>query len=181
MEVKEELCSKIERAGTKFTVTGIQSSYLEGKPAVSETSGNLTMVVKDGEIVCFDSNEQCASICADSPVITLENGHVLPGLTAVSAMIGLSEIIMDDATGDGTVKETVSLEPKDAVYVKYGIHLEGRGFARARLGGVTKIVTAPMSEGLAVGVSVGIKTSGKKTILNGGIFQDDVAIHFSIG
>ena len=38
-----------------------------------------------------------------------------------------------------------------------------------------------MSEGFTSGVSTGIKTSGKKTILNGGIFQDDVAVHFSIG
>lgn len=31
------------------------------------------------------------------------------------------------------------------------------------------------------GVSTGIKTSGKKTILDGGVFKDDVALHFVIG
>lgn len=46
---------------------------------------------------------------------------------------------------------------------------------------MTKAITAPIADGFAGGVSVGIKTSGKKTILNGGIFQDDVALHFGIG
>ena len=180
-EAKEELCSKVENAGAKFTVTGIKNSYLEGHAATAAASDSLTMVVDSGKIVCFDSSSKCASISADSPVITLENGHVLPGLTAVSAQLGLAEITTDSATSDGELKKTAGADPQNAVYAKYGVHLEGRGFARARIGGVTRAITAPMSEGFTVGVSTGIKTSEKKTILDGGIFQDDVAVHFFIG
>ena len=180
-EIKEELCSKVEKAGTKFTVTGIRNSYLEGHAAAAAASDSLTMVVDSGKILCFDSSSKCASMSADSPIITLENGHVLPGLTAVSAQLGLAEITTDSATSDGELKKTAGADPKHIVYAKYGVHLEARGFARAKIGGVTRSITAPMSEGFTSGVSTGIKTSGKKTILNGGIFQDDVAVHFSIG
>ncbi|KAK0112059.1 hypothetical protein ONS96_001319 [Cadophora gregata f. sp. sojae] len=180
-DIKEEFCSNVKKSGTKFTITGIKTSYLEGHAAAAIASVNLTMVVDDGKIVCFNSPSNCASISADSPVIALENGHVLPGLTAVSVQLGLAEITTDSATSDGEIKKSAGSDPKHAVYAKYGVHLEGRGFARARIGGVTRAITAPMSEGFTAGISAGIKTSGKKTILNGGIFQDDVALHFSIG
>jgi hypothetical protein len=46
-------------------------------------------------------------------------------------------------------------------------------------------VTAPISDlessGFAGVVSVGIRTSGDRNILNGGIFKDDVALHFVVG
>lgn len=180
-EAKEELCSKIEKAESKFTVTGIKNSFLKGHPTAATAADSLTMVVDSGKIVCFDSTANCASISADSPVISLKNGHVLPGLTAVSVQLGLAEVTTDSRTSDGEVKKSAGADPKHAVYAKYGVHLEGRGFARARIGGVTRAITAPMSEGFTTGISTGIKTSGKKTILNGGIFQDDVAVHFSIG
>ncbi|KAK6580721.1 hypothetical protein PZA11_006957 [Diplocarpon coronariae] len=180
-DIREALCSKIERAGSTFTITGIKMSHLEGHASAFSSSEALAMVIDDGKIVCFDSHAQCASISAESPVISLQNGHVLPGLTAVTASLGLSEISGDSNTGDGTIGKSANLESKKAVYAKYGIHLEGRGFTRARIGGVTKAITAPQSNGFAGGVSVGIKTTGKNTLLNGGIFKDDVGLHFSIG
>ncbi|KAH7317715.1 hypothetical protein BKA65DRAFT_438774 [Rhexocercosporidium sp. MPI-PUGE-AT-0058] len=180
-ETKEELCNEVQKAGTKFTVTGIKHSYLDGQPKAATASDSLMMVVDSGKIVCFDFADKCARTSADSPVVALKNGHVLPGLTAVSVQLGLAEITMDTVTTDGELKKSADSDPKHAVYAKYGVHLEGRGFARARIGGVTRAITAPMSESFTVGVSTGIKTSGKKTILDGGIFQDDVAVHFAIG
>lgn len=62
------------------------------------------------------------------------------------------------------------------------MHLDGKAFKRARIGGVTRAITAPITDTeLLGGVSVGIKTSGKKTILDGGYFKEDVALHFTIG
>ncbi len=60
--------------------------------------------------------------------------------------------------------------------------LEGKGFTRARMGGVTRAVTAPLSVGgLVRGVSAGFLTSGKRTLLDGGIFRDIVGLHFDLG
>ena len=92
------------------------------------------------------------------------------------------EISGDDSTNDGTVSsKSFSLDPQNVVYAKYGIHLEGRAFQRARIGGITRAITAPVENGFLGGVSTGIKTSGKKDILDGGIFEDDVALHFLVG
>jgi hypothetical protein len=95
---------------------------------------------------------------------------------------GLTEIPSVPGSSDGDVgSKSETMDVKNVVYAKYGIHLDGRGFTRARIAGVTRAVTAPLSNGFAGGVSVGIKTSGKKTILDGGIFQDEIALHFTIG
>lgn len=180
-DAKNKLCPELEKTGAKFTVTGIKTSHLDDHVAASTTLDSLTMVVDNGKIVCLDTHDRCATISADSRVIKLENGHVLPGLTAVSASLGLTEIATDSSTGDGELGRNANLDPKHVVYAKYGIHLEGRGFCRARIGGVTRAITAPMSAGFAGGVSVAIKTSGNQTILNGGVVKDDVALHFMVG
>lgn len=87
-----------------------------------------------------------------------------------------------EETTDGTVSQKVDPIKADSVdYAKYGVHLDGRAFKRARFGGVTRAITAPINGGFLAGVSTGLKTSGKKSILEGGIFQDDVALHFTIG
>ncbi len=180
-DIKETLCKYIEKDGAKFTVTGITTSHMEESLETMTTSSSRIMVVNNGKIICFDSQENCASTAADSMVINLNDGHVLPGLTAVSVSLGLTEIAADSSTGDGKISSSASIDLDNVVYAKYGVHLEGRGFSRARLGGVTKVVTAPISQGFVGGVSVGIKTSDKKSILDGGIFQDDIALHFKIG
>ena len=178
--VREEVCTGAEKRGAKISVTGIQRSYLEKGQAASAHSGNLTIVIDHGKIICFDSVDECTIASAESTTINLQNGHILPGLTAVSVSLGLQEISGDSSTGDGSVGKG-SFNPNDTVYAKYGIHLDGRAFGRARIGGVTRAVTAPLYRGFVDGVSTGIKTTGKNTILDGGIFQDDVALHFAVG
>jgi imidazolonepropionase-like amidohydrolase len=179
-DVKEELCNKAEKTGSQIMITGITTSFLDESSTLN-TNDNLTMVINGGKIVCFDTKEQCASTAEDITVIHLMNGHVLPGLIAVTSNLGLTEIWSESSTSDGRVSQDSSLSADNVVYAKYGIHLDGRGFARARIGGVTKAITPPRADGFPGGVSVGIKTNGKKTILNGGVFQDEVALHFSVG
>lgn len=178
-DVRTEICEEIEKEGAKFIVKGITTSYLDE----FVTSGyNHTLIIQNGKIVCFDSESLCSTHSEGGAIINLENGHVSHGLTAVSESLGLTEISGEADAGDGLVgQKASSIDPKAVVYAKYGIHLEGKAFPRARIGGTTRAITAPMAYGFVGGVSVGIKTSGKKSILNGGIFQDDVALHFAVG
>jgi imidazolonepropionase-like amidohydrolase len=180
-ETKKEICDKAAGEGESLIITGIKKSFLGSTEAESRTTQDLTMVLESGKIACFGVHEVCASRHKDSRTIRLENGYVLPGLTALSSNLGLSEIIGESSTTDGLVSGDAA-DPDSVVYAKYGVHLEGKAFKRARIGGVTKALSVPMLDGgLQAGVSVGIRTSGKKTILSGGIFQDDVALHFLIG
>lgn len=179
-EMKDLHCTNIEEFGVKIMIQGISKSYLDIPQAENTDSKELTMVIDGGKIICLDTEDQCLSASFNSTLVVLKDAHVLPGLTAVSVSLGLGEIATDDSTGDGTANSG-GLELENTVYAKYGVHLDGKSFARARIGGVTKAITAPKSRGFQGGVSVAIKTSGKQTVLNGGIVRDDVALHFKIG
>lgn len=182
--VKEEICGALLGEGdATVIITGITKSFLDFPTSMTSVELNHTMVLENGKLVCLGSEDRCLSSSRHGTVIKLENGHVIPGLTALSSVLGLAEITGLEETKDGTVSG--KLDPLDAdnvVYAKYGVHLNGKSFKRARIGGVTRAITAPiMGGGFLGGVSVGIKTSGRKTILDGGVFQDDVALHFIIG
>lgn len=104
--------------------------------------------------------------------------------------MGIAEIGMEPGTGDGIVDKSSlkdAADPYSIAHAKYGVSLRGskvkaKNFARARLGGVTRAIQAPLSAGgLVVGVSTGLRTGVDSTLLNGGLFQDDVALHVALG
>jgi imidazolonepropionase-like amidohydrolase len=178
---KEELCSRGAVDG-KIIIKGIKESYLDFPVIESGSkSNNLTMVIQGGSIICF--GESCPSPNSADTVIELENGFALPGLTSVSVSLGLLVIPSEQSTSDGKVStQSSGSNAEDIVYAKYGVHLDGKNFKRARIGGVTRAISAPPASGFAGGVSVGIKTKEQKTLsLDDGIFQDEVALHFYIG
>ena len=185
---RDAICRDIKASQSRLVVTGINKSFLEPNtssdriPSAVVESG-MTMILESGKITCVGSSEECIHDESADTVLALKDGHVLPGLTAVNTGLGLREIEAEDVTSDGVFMGSKNLlDPSSVVYAKYGIHLEGKGFRRASIGGVTRAVTSPLSSGsLLRGVSVGIKTTGNKTILDGGIFQDDVALHFVVG
>lgn len=175
---RKETCQKVVEG--KTVITGITRSYLQDDRTTS--LGNLTLVLDKGKTICFDTAENCLSQASDGFTITLQNGHVLPGLTAAVTNAGMVEIEMEDKTGDGRLNSKLNpLDPENVVYAKYGVRLEGRAFERARIGGVTRVISSPLNSGFLGGVSVGVETGGEKTILDGGVFKDEVALHFTLG
>ncbi len=182
--MKEDICRALNtNAGEVITITGIKKSFLEPSMSKFSHDDELVMVLEDGKLVCLGSEDTCISSETQGKTIKLENGHVIPGLTTLSSKLGLSEISGVEETKDGTVSKSVDpLNEDNVIYARYGVHLDGKAFKRARIGGVTRAVTAPiMDTEFLGGVSVGIKTSGKKTILDGAIFQGSVGLHFIIG
>lgn len=180
---KSATCAAVTKSAD-LMITGIRKSYLEGSNArLKSESRNMTMIIKSGKVACFDTFENCAFSTEDLPTIHLNNGHALPGLTAISESLGLEEIAAEKSTSDGrpVSKNLDPTSPESIVFAKYGIHLDGRAFKRAQIGGVTRAVTTPLMQGFLGGVSVGIKTSEKNTLLDGGIFQSEVGLHFIIG
>lgn len=182
LEAREKVCAQVEHE--KTIITGIRTSYLKSTTHLS-IAENLTLVLDKGKIACFSTPQNCLSYSSSGHTISLENGHISPGATVLSTSLGLSEIMMEDSTGDGNVSPKLDpLNPDNVLFAKYGVHLEGRAFQRAKYGGVTRAVTVPMmgfEGGFLTGVSVGIKTSGRSSILDGGIFKSDVALHFMLG
>lgn len=195
-EPRQDFCTKAQEPGRAFIISGISKSFVdEAGGEVLPSGGDTKLVIDDGKVTCIgpsasnscDSAErQLYEVYDRDNIVTLrlQDGHVTRGLVAITSVLGMAEIATDPATGDG-VANTVS--PRDSAnnvnYAKYGVRLgKGKAFARARLGGVTRAVQAPMTEGgLITGVSTGMRTSAQSNLLNGGLFQDDVAMHVSLG
>lgn len=188
----DNFCAVAKQQGKNFIIHGIRKSFLDNHPQHAgsiSTTGNevLTLVINDGHVACLSTRSACEeSITAaslDFVLLTLENGHLLPGLTAFTDSLGIKEISTEKDTGNGVVKTADAKDPSTTVdYAKYGVFLDGKGFARARLGGVTRAITPPEPPaGLIRGVSTAIRTSGTKSILDGGIVLGEVGLHVVIG
>ncbi|KAK9417105.1 putative Carbohydrate esterase family 9 protein [Seiridium unicorne] len=195
-EVAQNFCASAKRHGQSFVIRGIKKAFLDNHPQLTASisasgNDNLTLVVDNGEISCLATECGNAVVTAtgdDAVVLTLQNGHLLPGLTAVTGSLGMTEIALEEETGNGVARVKDVKDPASVDYAKYGVYLDGKTFVRARLGGVTRAITPPEfpavnfePEGLVQGVSVGIRTLGTKTVLDGGIFQNEIGLHVVIG
>lgn len=177
----QAFCSD-SKQDTTVVITGIRTSYLENTHVTQSSEGNLTMVLTNGKIDCLGQHDECVSTRSFDNVISLHNGHVLPGLTTVSSGLGIIEIESEKSTSDGVGDSNANIyDSESAVHAKYGIHFEGKAFDRARIGGVTRSITYPYSKGFLRGVSTGVKIAEGSNPLNGGIYKDDVALHFVVG
>lgn len=183
-EARNAFCANATNADAALIVTGIRTSYLNDTLA----GPNLTLVLHRGRIVCLGAGDDCAAAAAATAAtgnaipVNLTNGHVLPGLTAVSVALGMAEMNFVDSTGDGSVStQSEPLNPADVVHAQYGVHLDGKFFARARIGGVTRAITPPFGGGFIKGVSVAISTMDNEPLLGRGIVRSDAALHVQVG
>ncbi|KAH8680468.1 hypothetical protein BGZ61DRAFT_359170 [Ilyonectria robusta] len=185
-------CARAHRANSSYVITGITRSFLDGHPAMRHVtvgiqSNNMTLVIENGRITCLSGGDDCDQrlIQQDQEQVTtlhLRSGHVLPGLTAVTASLGLTEITLNFDSGNGMADPRRDVSRPDNIdFAKYGVQLEGKAFARARMGGITRAISPPLSlGGFLHGVSVGISTDTSLSLHNGGIFQPDVGLHVTL-
>lgn len=186
IDQKEDTCNKVQQVGSRILFTGIQKVLVDTHGPSTSATSDLVMLVEDGQVKCLDKRSTCLTIeiQENTAHIALKNGHVLPGLVAFGNKLGIQSIPSEPSTGDGSGSKNGDAlnENKSLHFAKYGVHLDGRGLARARIGGVTRAITAPLHGGGVVqGVSVGLRTSANATILDNGIWEDDVALHLVIG
>lgn len=179
-ELKREFCSSIQREDEITVIKGIVKSLLppgilpfEILPPSNES---LVLVLKNKKPLCINTESVCLELhptTATSKILTLSDGHLLPGLTVLSVGIGLSEIEAEKATQDGAVSPfSDPLNEDSIIYAKYGLHFGGKLITRAKSGGVTKVVTPPLhAGGLLQGVSVGFRTTARNILENNAIFE----------
>ncbi|KNG89129.1 hypothetical protein ANOM_002995 [Aspergillus nomiae NRRL 13137] len=183
---KHDICSRVHTSPSKLLFTGIKKVLLD-TPFPLEDAVDVVLLLEDGKAVCLDKRSTCLSTEQKEKNVTeisLNNGYITPGLVAFGNNLGIQDIPSEESTGDGSTGRSADPlnEQKSLQFAKYGVHLHGRAFDRGRIGGVTKAITAPRSNGgIIQGVSVGIRTSETGTILENGIWKDDVALHFTIG
>ncbi|RJE23501.1 hypothetical protein PHISCL_04170 [Aspergillus sclerotialis] len=180
---KKETCERIQSFSEKIAITGILWSYLNVSKSVISSADEKAIILQGGRMLCFGNIDTCNPSAHNATEIRLQNGHVLPGITAYTDGLGLYEIGPMDETADGMANDDIDPKnPASVIYAKDGVHLEGRAFDRSRAGGVTRAITAPpKKKGLLRGVSAGIKISGNTTDLDERIFRESVALHFAVG
>ncbi|KAH7035108.1 amidohydrolase [Microdochium trichocladiopsis] len=196
-EERTRLIKKVTSPRGQIVIHGITKALLSWwKPsedpnnaadADSEEAHQLTAVISAGKLTCIGRRLACAPHIRDNATyINLKDGHISPGLVAFGNKLGLIDIASEPSTGDGSPASSSSAlnEQRDLHYAKYGVHFGGRSLGRARVGGVTRAITAPLrgnGGGLLQGVSVGLRTSDSATVLDGGIWKDEVALHVVVG
>lgn len=172
-------------------ITGIKKTFVDNNSrlaAKDSGSDSLELIIKNGEVACFGAEDTCQKAklhvqgVENHVSFSLANGHISRGLTAVTNALGMHEIVTESNSGDGDARGQNLNDPDTVVFAKHGVHLDGKEFARARLGGVTRAVTGAVTELDDVqGVTVEILTSGKKSLLHGGIVQDEVSFRLALG
>lgn len=181
---KHQVCTEALSLPGDVVFTGITDVLLDHEPFNNTVStSEWTLVVSNGDVQCFDRSSVCLPPrSSSSTIFNLTNGYVTPSLLAFGNNIGVLDISSEPSTGDGASLSSKVLDETNIPFAKYGIHFGSRSFDRARLGGVTRAVTAPLhSGGVLRGVSVGLRTNQNATTINGGIWRDEVALHVHIG
>ncbi|KAI3007394.1 hypothetical protein CBS147346_3203 [Aspergillus niger] len=178
LDQRTNVCSK-----SRLVFTGIQKALIDS-PSLDQATDDLVLVVEDNALACLGAKQTCLRGEEEGVTeVALNNGYLTPGLIAFGNNLGIQAISSEESTGDGSGGPTGDIlnEAKSVHFAKYGAHLHGVAFGRARIGGVTRAITPPHGSGLVRGVSVGLRTGPNVTILDGGIWKDDVALHFVIG
>ncbi|CAG8566817.1 1210_t:CDS:10 [Acaulospora colombiana] len=168
------------RTATSFLIKNIGKVFVDEEnimDAYQSTEEKISIMVKDGLIKCIGTNCTSTDQISSYEVIDLNNGYVIPGITAVGSNLGLSEIGEESVTQDGIV---TSNDYNNVIHAVDGLKLGGKHLEVAYKAGVLTAVTSPLSRrGVVAGISVAFKTGAQ----TGGrvILKEAVALHTQIG
>jgi hypothetical protein len=190
LEDKQKVCTKIN-TGSAVILTGIHKTLLDVQVTsplyAAENATDLVALLEHGRLTCISTYSLCLSSLsfqaqASLATINVTNGYITPGLIAFGNTLGIQAISSEPSTGDGVNRNSHALDVNhDLHYAKYGVSFGGRGFTRARVGGVMKAITSPSGSGFLQGVSVGLRVAENVTVLDGGIWKRELGLHVTVG
>ncbi|KAI0841222.1 composite domain of metallo-dependent hydrolase [Hypoxylon sp. FL0890] len=145
-------------------------------------TGNLTLVVRAGRIVCVGESK-CEDVARQAledsvPLLDVEDGYTLPGLTIVTREHGLTEMWQEPSTSDGA---SAGDEYERPLSSRLGIKFDGVHLQRAYRGGVTRVITPPLTNGFFHGISAMFRSGAKSVLEDGAVAEPSAALHFTIG
>ncbi|KAI8965596.1 hypothetical protein F5Y11DRAFT_367932 [Daldinia sp. FL1419] len=169
---------------SNLVIRGSKMSFIgdDGSRNEHPETGNLTIVVRDGRVVCVGESK-CNALARQAvenqiPVINVQDGYILPGLTIVTRQHGLTEMHQEPSTSDGLSTGDNYERPLSS---RHGIKFDGIHLERSHRSGVTRIVTPPLTHGFFHGIST-LFRSGAKSVLDArAIVEPNAALHFTIG
>lgn len=162
----------------------VEDLVIEGVSKIMLPNQEDTFSVNHGSIVIRHGTIVCTGDCKDEVVaatvdgartVTLQNGHVAPPLTAFASTLGLVEIEAEESTQDGYNSDVTFSRALD------GLAMKTKNLHVAYSHGVTKAISAPsFLYGGPKGVSVGFLTGAMHTQEKGAVWDEEVALHYSL-
>ena len=157
--------------------TGVSQIMIPGSEMLFGVNELANVVVKNGTIVCTGicSADMRTASSTESKIIALKNGHLSSSFIGFGSMIGLSEIQAEDDTQNGDENSASFSRAIDGL--QFGTKQLHASFAH----GVTKAISAPGFRGEGHrGVSVGFSTGASHALEKGGVWADEVALHYTL-
>ncbi|KAG6911405.1 hypothetical protein DXG01_016502 [Tephrocybe rancida] len=148
-----------------------------------------SVVVRDGSVLLCEGDN--LRLCDDEHVeeiVDLQGGSLAPGLTTFGSPLGLVEILLEPSTSDGVVNDALSgsvpaIAGGDNAVIRAvdGLQFEGRNTLLAYRSGVTRAISAPISNGFQAGLSTTFDTGASNILEKGAIpWQEDTALHIRV-
>lgn len=159
-------------------LAGITKIFMSKRGLTANGNAKHNMVViRNGSIECVGScvHEVESARLDGVKTIYLRDGHIAPPMTAFGSLLGIEEIAGEEDTKDGANGKSAFSSAAD------GLLLGGKSLQAAFAHGVTRAISAPASNGGGLkGVSAGFYTRAKHAGENGPIFEEDVALHYTL-
>ena len=174
---KPQLVATIEETFEDVIFTGVSKIMLPGyEQSLSAEIGSV-VIVQQGSITCVGDckSDLTAAQATGARIVSLSDGYLAPPATAFASSLGLVEIEAEGSTQDGYNNDISSSRAID------GLALDTKSLAAAYKKGVTKAISAPsFIYGGQKGVSAGFLTGALHTQKRGAVWQDEVALHYSL-
>lgn len=169
----QPVLEKQDTKSSSIVFIGISKIHLPGHKKATELRKNATLIVVGGRIACAGHCEH--EISATSEIISLQDGHITPPLTAFGSLLGLEEIAAEDDTSDGSLSQDSFSRAID------GLRFEGKNLDAAYSHGVTKAISAPKFAGTEhKGISAAFRTGVKHSLEKHAIVNPAVALHYTL-
>ncbi|KAI5863757.1 amidohydrolase [Durotheca rogersii] len=157
--------------------TGVSKSFLSSEVRQSDDSQGLTVVISGGKITCVGTcaTELESASKSGTRVVELRNGYLTRPFTVFGSLLGLNAIDAESDTDNGGGPEIFSRGID-------GLALDTKKLHYALQYGVTRAISAPKysEAGTHQGTSVGFRTGARHALEAGGVFADDVAVHYTL-
>lgn len=137
-----------------------------------------SVLLSDGKISCIGHSKSCPEVLDAEEHIDLKGGTVMPGLIAFGSNLGLTDIVAEPATKDGSSEALIDSNTARAVD---GLRLGGNDLQFAHSSGIRTVVSAPESkEGIKQGIATQFDAGVEDLFEKGAIRKKEVALHLTI-
>lgn len=137
-----------------------------------------SVLLSGGKVSCIGHSKSCPDLLEVQEHVDLKGGTVMPGLIAFGSNLGLTDIIAEPATRDGSSEALIDSDTPRAID---GLRLGGNDLRFAHSSGIRTVVSSPESnEGIKQGIATHFDAGVEELFEKDAIRKSEVALHLTI-